>query len=110
MSYDHAIEKLTNAMEVLATHPGDVRERVGEAYLYTCAGLQARSFPEKLQKDWEWIEGQLTKYEPLLDHKGEVWRGSVEVTIKRIRKSTGVKIAKRFYYLYWELSANEPYA
>ena len=35
----------------------------------------------------------------MLDWKGEVWRGSVENTMNRIKRSTGVKIAKRLVQL-----------
>ena len=107
--YSHAVEKLTKALECLATHPGDVRERVASAYL-SCAHLKPEELPEKCRRDWEWIVKEIGKRGPLTDHKGEIWRGSVDNTMRTARKSTGVKIAKMFYKLYWSVSENEQYA
>ncbi len=115
--YSHAIEKFTMVLECLATHPGDARERVALAYSL-CCHLRVEELPEKCRKDWEWIEKEVTKFGPLRndkgdvlrDYKGDVCRGSVENTMKTVRKSTGAKIAKTFYALYWAVSKNKPYA
>ena len=109
MRYDHAIEKLTNVVECLATHPGDVRERLLIAHSL-CLGLTTRSFPEHLQSDWEWVMKELTKFGPMTMVDGTNYYGAVENTMKKIRKSTGVKIAKKLYQMYWSLSSNTPYA
>ena len=107
--YSHAIEKLTNALECLATHPGDVRKRVASAYLL-CAHLSLEELPEKCREDWKWIVKEITKRGAFTLMDGRVWRGAAENTMQQVRKSTGAKIAKRFYKLYWEVSKNEPYA
>lgn len=107
--YTHAVEKLTNVLECLATHPGDARERVASAYSL-CAHLVPQELPDRCRKDWEWIQREITKRGPLTDYRGEVWRGSVENTMRTARKSTAVKIAKKFYELYWTVSENKPYA
>ena len=52
---------------------------------------------------------ELTKYGPLLNHKGEVRIGSVDNTMRKIRKATGSKIAKKIYELYWAVSENQLY-
>ena len=104
----HAVEKLTSVLERLATHPGDARQRVAAAYPL-CAHLMAEEFPEKCRKDWEWIKKEVGKFGPLTDYKGDVWRGSVENTMKTVRKSTGAKIAKKLYELYWAVSENKRY-
>lgn len=108
-NYKYAIEKLTNALECLATHPGDARERVASAYL-VCAGLRVEDLPEKSKKDWLWIISELTKRGPLTNYTGEVWRGSIENTMKSARKSTASKIAKKFFQIYWAVSENRQYA
>lgn len=108
MKHTHAVEKLTNVLECLATHPGDARERVASAYL-SCAHLKAEELPEKCRKGWEWIRREITKRGPLIDYKGDAWRGSVENTMRSAKKSTGVKIAKKFYELYWAVSENKRY-
>jgi hypothetical protein len=107
--YGHAVEMLTNVLECLATHPGDARERVASAYSL-CAHLKIEELPKNCRKDWECIMKEASKLGPLIDSKGDVWRGSVENTMKAVRKSTGAKIAKKFYAIYWAVSENRQYA
>lgn len=106
--YSHAVEKLTIVLECLATHPGDARERVASAYSL-CSHLRVDELPEKCRKDWEWITREITKRGPFRDSLGRVWKGSAENTMENVRKSTGAKIAKKFYALYWAVSENRPY-
>jgi hypothetical protein len=106
--YDHAVEKLTDTLKCLAIHPGDARERISAAY-FSFGHLQANEFPEEHRKDWAWIKRETTKFGPLTDCRGKVWRGSVENTMKTVRKSTASKIAKKLYELYWAISDNKPY-
>lgn len=104
----YTVEKLTNVLHCLATHPGDVRQRLACA----CAGfhaLKAEDFPLELQADCYWINKELTKFGPKRNDLGEVCLGSVDHTMKRIRKATGEKIAKKLYSLYWAVSENQPY-
>ena len=49
---------------------------------------------------------QLTRFGPIRDYKGEVLRGSVENTLSRIKRATGVKIAKRLVKLHGDLGAH----
>ncbi|MGH7990273.1 MAG: hypothetical protein ACREDS_08820, partial [Limisphaerales bacterium] len=107
--YYHAAEKLTDVLKCLATHPGDARERVAAAYSL-CAHLHTKELPEECQKDWEWITKEITKRGPFIDAIGRVWRDSAENTMMSAKKSTGVKIAKKFYAIYWAVSENKPYA
>lgn len=106
--YHYTVEKLTSAVDCLVTHPGDVRERLTCAFL-SFHTLNENDFPPELRADWRWVMKELTKFGPLLNHKGEVWIGSVENTMRRVRKATGVKIAKKLYELYWAVSKNKPY-
>ena len=106
--YSHAVEMLTNVLKCLATHRGDVCERVAVAFK-SCSHLMPEELPKSCRKDWEWIQKEATKFGPLTDYNDDVWRGSVENTMKKVRKSTGEKIAKRFYALYWAVSKNRPY-
>jgi hypothetical protein len=106
--YDHAIEKLTDTLKCLATHPGDARERIAAAH-FSFGHLQAEEFPEEYRKDWAWIKKEITKFGPLTDCRGKVWRCSVENTMKTVRKSTASKIARKLYELYWAVSDNKPY-
>jgi hypothetical protein len=107
--YCHAVEKLTDTLKCLATHPGDARERIAAAY-FSFGHLRAEEFPEQCRKDWAWIKKESTKFDPLFDYKGDVWRSGVENTMKNVRKSTASKIAKKLYELYWAVSKNQQYA
>jgi hypothetical protein len=105
----HAVEKLTNVLECLATHPGDARQRVASAFSL-CAHLRVEELPEECRKDWEWIMKEITKRGPFTDSIGRVCRGSAENTMMSVRKSTAARIAKRFYSIYWRVSDNTQYA
>ncbi len=107
--YDHAVEKLTDTLRCLATHPGDARERIVTAYI-SFGHLRAEEFPEECRKDWNWIKEEITKIGPFTDSQGKVWRSSVENTMKTARKATASKVAKKLYELYWIVSANRQYA
>ena len=107
--YHHAVEKLTDTLKCLATHHGDARERIVAAY-FSFGHLQAKEFPEEYRKDWAWIKKEITKFGPLTDYKGDVWRSNVENTMKNVRKATASRIAKKLYELYWAVSENKQYA
>lgn len=106
--YSYTVEKLTTAISILVSHPGDSRERLNDAFL-SFHTLQERDFPPELQKKWVWVMKEMTKFNPILDHKGEPLRGSVENTMRRIQKRTASKIIKVLYELYWAVSENEEY-
>lgn len=106
--YSYAQEKLYHAMLTLATSGGDVRSRLLSAFM-SLHTLGVDDFPSEYQKDWSWIMKELTKYGPLLDHKGEPLRGSVENTMKRIKNTTGEKIARKIFDIGWDLHTNEKY-
>ena len=106
--YTYTVEKLTTALSVIVSHPGDARERLNDAFLCFHT-LQERDFPPNLQEKWRQIIKEMTKYGPLLNHKGEAYRGSVENTMHHIRKRTASKIIKEIYKLYWAVSENEEY-
>ncbi len=104
----YTVEKLTTALSCLATHPGDVRERLTSAFIVLHT-LKEEDFPLEHREEWRWVIKEVTKYGPLLNHKDEVWMGSVKNTMRRVRKATGVKIAKKIYDLYWAVSENQQY-
>lgn len=71
--------------------------------------LKESDFPHDLQAEWRWVLKELTKSGPMKDSEGKVLVGSVENTMKKIRNSTGSKIASRIYELYWAVSKNSRY-
>lgn len=106
--YSYAIEKITNTLECLTTHPGNVRERIAAAFLLFHT-VTVKHLPEKCGEDWRWVMSEIHKYEPGLDYKGDVTAGSVEYTMKQIRKVTAVRIAKKICKVYWAVSQNKKY-
>lgn len=106
--HGYALQKLAEAMELLATHPGDVRERLSAAYL-CFHPLQERDFPPELKPKWAWVMHELTKFGPGPSFDGVVRVGSVEHTMRRIKNATGSKIAKRLFDLYWSVSTHNRY-
>ncbi len=96
----YAHQLLSRAVDTLATAPGDVRSRLLQAY----SGfhpLTPDHFPEPLRKDFEWVIKQLTKREPYINNKGQVQKGSVQVTLEHMRNSSGVKIAEKLLQLHY---------
>jgi hypothetical protein len=98
----YAREKFMVAANKLATGEGDVRSRLRSAYR-TLRILNLEDLPEEMWDDWRWIKHQMTKFGPLRHEDGEVWRGSVDNTMSRIRNRTGSEIAKRIYQMHGSL-------
>ena len=106
--YNYAREKLLLSVNILATSQGDVRSRLLEAYA-EFHPLRKKHFPESLKKEWEWIDHSLTKFAPVYDASGEVTANAIENTLKRIKNTTGKKIAEKIFQLFYELHFNEAY-
>lgn len=98
----YALEKLSAAVHILATGTGDVRDRLGHAFI-SFHPVQERDFPEPLREEWRWVKSQLTRFGPLYGPEGKVSVGSVEHTLSRIKNSTGAKIAAKIVHLQEEL-------
>ena len=92
---ESVVERVYLAVKHLCTGRGDVRNRLVGAVM-TLLPLQISEFPEELQDDFDWVISQSTKYESQLpEHEG-----SIEATMRRIRNSTGEKIAERIFRIY----------
>jgi len=83
---------------MLAVGPGDIRERLHEAFADFHA-IAAEDSPENLRDDYNWIVTHLTRFGPRLGQKTEIWPAAVGNTMSRINRQTGVKIAKRLVKL-----------
>lgn len=66
--------------------------------------LTEKDFPLELQKDWLWIIKELTKFGPLKGFNNNITTGAVANTLRKIRNSTGVKIAKKIYELNYKIA------
>ena len=84
----YAYSKVSEAVNILATHPGDVRKRLSAAY---CALREASPeiLPPHIRSELEWVREQLNRF------PARYGEGTLHATLRRIRNSTGVKIAKR---------------
>ena len=80
----YLVEKLTNALNTLATHPGDARARLNAAFLNVHT-LDERDFPQELQPRWRIFMEKITKKGPLLRSDGRQWKGAVENTINNMK-------------------------
>lgn len=100
-NYYYANEKLIIALGILATGEGDIRSRLSSAF-YACHTLTLDDFPEDLKGNWIWIEKQMTRYGPKYIND-EIFQGSIENTMSRIKRKTGKKIATRMYQIFWEM-------
>lgn len=99
----YARGNLGEAVEILITAHGDVRQRLTLAF-ERIAVLTVQDFPPHLRKEWEWIVAESTKCGPQIGQDGKVWRGSVANTMFRRRCSTASEIAKRIWTLYCEMN------
>jgi hypothetical protein len=107
--YSYALHHFRNAIESLATGPGDVRSRLSSAW-YGHGHLRAiihTDLPEYLQKDYSCIDKKLKKYYEKRHGQREIQRklgkpdpDPVEATLARINNSTGADIAYRIFQIY----------
>ena len=101
----YAYGKLSIAIDTLAVGPGDIRERLHDAFVDFDA-ITAEDFPEKLREDYNWIVTHLTRFGPRLGASSEICRGAIESTMSRVQRRTGVKIAKRVLKLRHDLATH----
>jgi hypothetical protein len=97
---ESVVERVYLAVKHLCTARGDVRQRLVGA-VSTLLPLQACDFPAHLQEDFDWIVQQSTKYQSQIPK----YQGNLDATMKRIRNSTGEKIAERIFNLYADVQA-----
>lgn len=68
----HTLKRLTKAMDCLATHPGDARERVTAAFMIL-GPLLEDDLPPQCRQDWNLIVRAATKFEPLYNGTGALF-------------------------------------
>ena len=105
--YLYALEKLAAAVHCLAVGPGDVRSRLWDAFL-SFHPLTEDDLPAELRPDYRWVLHELTKREPQYQvwcspSQSLVMEGRVPANLRRMRNSTGSKIAERICAMYWRL-------
>lgn len=105
----YPIEKLLGSVEILATHPGDVRERLLAAFSAELHTLSSNDFPLELQEDFIWISHEINKFGAVISQDGKIIQGSAQNTMRRIRKATGTKIASRIFDLYFAICTHQAF-
>ena len=90
-------EKLSDAIIILATGPGDVRSRL-YSILPKILILSPFSLPAELKKELNWIQDKLTE-------KNKTQYGYDRGrTLRRMRNNTGSKIAERIVDLQFRVA------
>ncbi|MDE0504491.1 MAG: hypothetical protein OXI86_10455 [Candidatus Poribacteria bacterium] len=100
----YALGNLEQAVYSLTVGEGNVRQRLLNAHSILIAVFED-DFPEHLVEDWKWVQEQWTRFGPVMTPNGEVFLGSVENTLRRIRNRTGARIAVRLVTLRNDLRA-----
>ena len=123
LRYSYASEKFLAAVHILATGRGDVRSRLLSAWEGPLWVLTPEHLPEKLRKDFLWIEKQLHRYsedwpgqladlqtkekaDPTFKEKfAWLYPNPVKATLSRIKNKTGSEIAIRIFAIYDSLES-----
>ncbi|GGX09623.1 hypothetical protein [Undibacterium macrobrachii] len=95
LAAEAVVERVYLAVEQLCIGQGDVRKRLITSIL-TLIPLRECEFPECVQMDFDWVIRESTKYKS----KYPQFQGDLEVTMMRIRNTTGQKIAQRIFHIY----------
>jgi hypothetical protein len=116
--YSYALEKFSYAIYILATGAEDIRERLRDTFIGPLLMINHGHLPINLQEDFSWIKRNITKYKEkwlgqpeelrkyekespdFKEKHPEFYPSLIEATCRRIRKSTGVEIAKRIFKIY----------
>jgi len=111
------LEPVTNALEALCVGKGDVRSRLEDAVSSHLIHLTEENFPSGLGCRFAKIIQQSTKYDasdlyragliPLeyLSPGNPHYKGRIQPTMRRIRRSTGSKIAREIWSLHCEVES-----
>jgi hypothetical protein len=105
MDYSYVKRRISDAVYVLCTAKGDVRSRLLLADRAT-DGLSDNSFPDELKPKWAEIKNLLRQHGAVFNDSGGVAIGAIANTLKKIRNSTGSKIAEKIFELHRDLEKN----
>ena len=109
---EDVLEQVTLAIESLCVGKGDVRSRLETAVADHLTPLREQDFPCELRCEFRKIIEQSTKHDardlyragyiPLaaLSPGHDLYEGRIHATMRRIRRSTGVKIARDIWHLF----------
>lgn len=89
----YAFGKFSEAFYQLAIGMGDIKSRLLAASDKFWA-VDPEMLPPHIKKEMIWVQNQLMRFSPVGNE------GEVKATIRRIHRSTCVKIAERVIYIY----------
>lgn len=92
------VQRVYLSVKELCIQPGDVRDRLRSA-VWIISALNEKDLPNELREDYRWIIQASTKFSPKIPN----YRSNLDETMKRIRRSTGQKIAERIFHIYSRL-------
>jgi len=93
-------ERVFLSVKELCVAEGDVRARLVISINILMA-LSPEEFPESLREDFELVIRESTKHESNIPEH----RSNLEITMKRIRNSTGKKIAEKIFNIYSDIQS-----
>ena len=88
-------ERVYMAVKELCIGGSDVRGRLVISVNILMA-LSPDEFPDEIKEDFNWVIQESTKYKSNIPE----YQSDLEVTMKKIRNSTGEKIADRIFTIY----------
>lgn len=88
-------ERVYLAVKELCIGGSDVRGRLVTSVNILMA-LSPDEFPEEIREDFNWVIQQSTKYKSDIPE----YKSDLQVTMTRIKNSTGKKIAERIFNIY----------
>jgi len=93
-------ERVYSAVKELCIGGSDVRGRLIISVNILMA-LSPEEFPEDIKDDFNWVIQQSTKFKSDFPE----YKSDLEMTMKRIRNSTGEKIAEKIFKIYSKIQS-----
>ena len=84
----YAIEKLGGGVQVLATHPGEIRERLIEAFYDSLHAVSGEALPEEAKRIWSQVMAKVTTA------KGTPQSGVFQPSINALTDTDAVWVAQ----------------
>jgi Ni2+-binding GTPase involved in maturation of urease and hydrogenase len=109
--YNYALEKFSRAVESLATGGDEIQRRLLPIFQGDLLMITPEDLPPKLQEDYKWIKKQVTKYDEKYPGQRKRFESvdgrydhlmptKLEATLSRIRRATGVKVARKLFHIW----------
>jgi hypothetical protein len=101
--YPYTEKKLFEYLHTLATHEGNVRERIAAAFTFTIPVLVENDFPQEQYAEWVSINKEIRKFGPHLDVAGRPIISDIENSMRKMKNKTATRLAKKIFDLYFKI-------